>query len=187
MIYDSVDTVPAKIYFKILETNDLSLLTTGPASESELQEAWSKIEKENSSNTKEEDKATDLIKKIEGLEAKYESIKLAIKYLHKENDDELIDLLKGYGYMFTGNMTKDLNTITRESKALNIIIKRLQKKLPKQKIENKPTFDMIVLSCAAINGLGFVDTNTITLSQFNAHVEISNQKIEALQANGEGR
>jgi len=192
-LYDSADVIPAKLYFKIVANIELiTLLSSEELSEVELVDIWSKIHEDDieSSNDEKTSKIVNISKQIENLASKYESIKLAVFFLEKlmVEDKELINLLKKHHYKFTGDLKKDLEVIKRESQAIELIIKRLQKKLPQQNEENssKSTLDENILSYGIITGLGFIDTNAITLSQYRALVSTGNQKIKALENGSQG-
>ena len=188
-LYNSADIIPAKLYYKIVASGDLTRLSSKELPEKELAEIWETIQNEDAelSPGGKADKIINVSRKIEAIAAKYESVNLAVYYLDKceedEADEELINQLKEYHYKFSGDLHKDLETIARENKALILIIKRLQKQLPQQEEDNssKTTLDENILSYGIITGLGFIDTNTITLSQYRALVSTGNQKIKALE------
>lgn len=198
MIYDSIDIIPAKIFFKISDTGNLKLLVTDESvyDDNKLSLIWKNIEDENISldNTNSIQKVVDVTKKIESLYAKFEAIKLAVYYLKKKIDNELIDLLLSYGYKFKWNekeyslenklqYQKDLDKIERESQTIYDKIERLQQKLPKPK-ENKDKkipFDEVILGYGVITEAGFIDSNKITLTQYYALIKIGNEKIKSIE------
>lgn len=185
MIYDSLDIIPAKIFFRIQSSGDLFLLTDQNKSEQELKTIWELLESEHNeiNPNKDENRSLNIFRKMEELSSKYESIKLAVHHLKNHLDLELVDLLKSYNYKFTNNINKDLSRIERESKAFEVKISRIQSKLPKEKEEDKSviSFDQVVLSYSSLVGSGFVDTNSITITQYYALVNIGNQKLKALE------
>lgn len=189
-VFDSVDTIPAKLYYKIVTTGDISLLCSEKQPNKILEEAWENIQNQDAelSPGGKADKIINVSRKIEALAAKYEFAKLAVYHLENVEDEELINQLKKYGYKFSGDLQQDLKTIARENKALILIIKRYQKQLPQQDEEStsKSTLDENILSYGIITGLGFIDTNTITLSQYRALVSTGNQKIKALEDGKQG-
>lgn len=190
MTYDSPDIIPAKIYFKILETGEVELLSTKIKEFDKLVEIWEKINEEYVSENKsqKQDKSFDLYRRIEILGARYESIKLSVIGLKIEDDQELKDLLIKYGYKFSDDdEEKDLDRILRESESLQIKIENLRNQLPKVDTKKKLSFDETVLSYAAFTGSGFIDTNKITLTQYDALINIGNQKMKALESHGQGK
>lgn len=193
MIYD-FDTIPAKLFYKISETGNLDLLCTEKCTDEELKKAWIDILDKNDKydNTKSSKKVVDILKKVESLKAKYEAIRLAVHCLKRKVDDELIDLLKNYGYKFKwnekeyslGNLTqyqKDLEQIEKESEVIIFKIKELEEKLPKQKEEGKVPIDEVILGYAVILGMGFIDTNKITLVQHYTNIKLGNEKIKNIE------
>lgn len=201
MIYDSPETIPAKVYYKILDTGKLRLLTDDPnIKEEELKLVWDKIEEEYSSInkhvSKELKKVIDISKQIESLECKLQFVNLAVYYLRHVKDDELIDKLKSYGYSFKWvkpekdtEITEaiyqaDLDRVDRESEALTIKIGRLQLSMPKanKNESDEVPFDETVLMYAAFTGLGYVDPNSLPLTQYDAMIISGNKKMKALES-----
>lgn len=184
-MYDSIDVIPAKIYFKILETGDISLLSKEEEDAGVLALIWELIEAQHEELTqgKEEKKVLDLSKSIESLASRYESIRIAVYYLRREHDQELFDLLVGKGFNLDGDIQEALDRVDRESEGIIAKIERLSLKIPKINKESsaKTNFDKVVLSYGAITGLGFVDTNNITITQYYALIETGNEKIKALE------
>lgn len=191
MIYDSIDLMPAKLLFRIIETGDISLLSTEKKSDEELESIWEKIQEEHSqiNPNQEQNKAFNIYKKIEGLASRYQAISLAVHCMKTERDKELFVLLRNYGYKVTWrNLQEDLNRVERESKAIETKIARAKQQLPKQKknTSGQISFDEAVLGYASFTGAGFVDTNTITVPQYYALINIGNQKMKALE-NGKAK
>lgn len=186
MIYTSVDTIPAKIFFKILETGDVTLLTDEKVEENKLIDIWNTIKNEDAELAKnpKDTKVINVSKQIEAILAKMEAVNLAVFHLKVVKDDELMQMLKDYGYRFTDNLEKDLETIERETEGLIIKLKSYQRQLQKlvpdteETKENVP-FDECVLGYSAISGLMF-KPNTITQSEYRALIKIGNQKIKPL-------
>lgn len=200
MIYNSPETIPAKLYFKILNTEDLKLLSTESVSDEKLNEAWQKIEDEyseiNINKTDKQKKTVNIYKKIESLSSELSSIELCIYHLRSLKDDDLIEKLKSYGYKF--NWVKpeedteitdaiyhnDLDQIERFSEGLELKIKAEQRKLPKPKTKEESKeipFDQTVLMYAAFTGLGYVNPNIIPLTQYDAMIANGNEKMKSLE------
>jgi hypothetical protein len=200
MLYSSVDTIPGKLFYKIEETGDLSLLsTTKKHSPEEIQKAWLKIKEENSNQPGKANlnKLLTVSKRVEYLQATLEFVALSVHYLKVIMDEDLVSRLKEYGYQFNwvpGDNSEenrqvyieDVARVEREMNGLQIQVDAAKEKLPTpkeddEKKDSNSTFDVLCLSYASFAGFGFVDTNTIVLSQFNAILNIGNEKLKALK------
>lgn len=179
MIYKSIDTIPAKLFFKIIETEDVSLLSDERTPIEYLKVIWEgiKMEDEKNNPNSQKNKVIQTHAQIESYLAKLEFIKHAVHYLKIKEDEHLRELLKSEGYTY--NSEKDLDRILLQSDGINDRIERLKLKLPKQdKIKKNVPFDELVLSMAAITDLGFIDTNKITKTQFDGLLKITDSKIK---------
>lgn len=186
MIYRSAETIPAKLFFKILESEDYSLLSN-KKTDKDLKAIFENIKKEDNEmiSNREVFKVLNLSKRIESLSSRHESIKLIIYHLRSKFDQELLDILKDYGYKLTGDLQADLDIVERESDALDIKIKSLESKMPTQEGEQL-SFDENVLMYSAFTGLGYIDPNVLPLSQYRALINNGNKKIKSLE-NGNKR
>jgi hypothetical protein len=195
MIYDSYDIIPIKIFFKIEQTKDVTLLDTKKKkSKKILSVIWDNIkeQRELSNNSKKDKKVLNLSKEIEVLFNKYEATRFAVFVLQKkrafklENDAELINLLKNYGYtLHLNNYDKHLTQIYNENEELIKKIEDLRNELPEvEEDQTTTTLEKIVLSYSVVLGLGFVDVNTMTCAQYDAHILLGNEKLKSLQKNG---
>lgn len=204
MIYNSVDTIPGKLYYKIEATGNLLLLSDEDNPDvKKLEEAWNKIKKENENQpgSAKLKKILTVEKMIEHLSALNEAVGIAVHCLNAIKDMRLVNMLKEYEYHFDWKegidtdeneqlWNEDIKRISRESNAIQVRLDAAKEKLPKDSEEpdindSSATFDLTCLSHSTFVDAGFVDTNTIVLSQFNAIVHLSNQKIKALK-NGKG-
>ncbi|MEM6697419.1 MAG: hypothetical protein AAF599_03415 [Bacteroidota bacterium] len=188
MTYDSIEIIPAKLYFKIVETGNIKLLSTENTSEEDLQRIWVQIEKDHnqlSPPNKDANKVLNLSKKIEALGAKLQSVKISIRCLTYGEDEELMNKIKEYGYQFKGDLKSDLERIDRQSEDIKIKLDKIQKRMPKidNAGKNALSFDEAVMSYSAFTGSGFIDTNKITLTQYYSLISIGNKKIKALENN----
>ena len=178
MIYKTLDTIPAKIYYKIIETGDVSLLSDENISIEKLEVIWDEIKSQDETFNNDQNKRVKTFSKIESLQAKLESIQHAVFYLKIEDDLELIELLKSYGYTYRSN--SDLDRILLQSDGINDAIDKLRLKLPKENTNKKSIpFDEMVLSAGVIAGVGFIDTNTITKTQLDGILKITETKIKS--------
>lgn len=193
MIYNSLDIIPYKTFLKVLKTSDLTLLSTEALDENELQEAnlvsvWENLqeayEKINPSNESKE--ILRLSKKIEEYLTKYKVVTSAVECLLFEYNDELVAMLKKYGYNLTdSNYHKDLERISRESNAWLLKAERLQSQLPEEKTDNEKetNVDEVILGYCSATQLQF-DSNTISVTQFLAMQNVFKNKLKALENNG---
>ena len=189
MIYDSLDTIPAKIFFKIVKTGDVNLLSTKKTSKEHLQRVWETLENEDAEKNPQVNKEVDIYKYIESNISKYKAIQHAVYYLRIKEDEELIELLKSYKYKFTDDLQSDLDKVEKYSKGILLTIERLRSELPERSNEDakEVPFDEVVIGYGVISGTGFIDTNKITKNQYDALINIGNQKIKSLTKNGKER
>lgn len=201
-----VDIIPAKLYFRIEATNEVDLLGN-IFSDIEIsnEELWIEIQKEHdliATPNATASKTLSISSLMEELNAKHKSIKLAIVHLHNFMDLELIEMIQRHRYKFRSDYSSiedgalttshkefqaDLERIARESNALQIRIKNVSKRLPKQKKSNKGKnipFDEVVLSYAAFTGLGFINPNLITLSAYYAMINVGNEQMKQMKNGG---
>ncbi|WP_438423262.1 hypothetical protein [Aquimarina macrocephali] len=188
MIYDSIDIIPAKLFFKILQTGDVGLLSDENIDTGKLKKVWEELEHQHdlTLSSDEANKALKVSIKIEYLSAKYKSVNLAIKCLRHEPDAQLFEVLKNAGYQIEEGVEVDYDKIERENKAIEIIISRLQKKLPKQDDSKNNSLDEVIMTYCVVTNMGFIDSNKITLTQYYALINAGNQKIKALENGREG-
>lgn len=182
------DTIPFKLYFKVIESGNLSLLGEYPDNElskllDDINEQRGKQEKEGKS------KEVDIYCQMEALSNKYRAIQYSVYYLRQMQDDDLISMLKGMGYKFGEDFQESLNTIENISEGIIVKIEAIKKRLPKKKeTEAKEIpLDEVILSYCALLEMGFVDTNKVTLSQYDSIITLGNRKMEALNKGNDGR
>lgn len=195
MIHVSIETIPAKMYFRIQETGSVELLTDEKKPDiPKLQEIWAELKKQHGKlpESHERKRTHSLYVRLEQLSAKLESTTLAIHHLQSLFDQELLEILISYEYLTEGYVVKsqeqfqkDLKKIFRETEALQIKMDAIKIRLPKVKDEKKITFDQSVMAYAAFTGSGFIDPNLITLTQYYALVNMGKDKIKSLE-NGKG-
>lgn len=202
MVHISPETIPAKVYFKIIDGGPLTLLTDEKNVSNEvLEAAWKSIETNyKRDDNKEQTKTLDLQKRMERFSARLESVVLSVHYLRTIKDDELISNLKGWNFRFDWKKENeyeseaiaeaiyqnDLNRIERESETIKHKIDRLMVQLPKRDENDDAedvamSFDESVLMYAAFTGLGYVNPNDIPLTQYDALIKAGNKKMKALE------
>jgi len=174
-MYNSIDNLPIVIFFKIIETNDLSLLNADKP-----QEVWEKIYEEykaiDPNNTI--NKTVRLKRQIDGLTANYRAVRIAVELLKKQKDSELIEMLQSNGYTLTKqNFNSDLDTIVRESKALMLQVETLKDELPETTTKGADIFKVLA-SFSSILGFDF-DYNKISVRKYLAVKEQVENKVKA--------
>ena len=199
MTYNTVDTIPAKLYFKILANGHVNLLTDLEVVETidegaenvitkkELDTIWINIQNEDAELQQDpkNDKVVSISTNIEKLLARLESIHLSVFYLKVMPDDEdILNHLKTYGYKFTDDIKADLERIERETEGILLKVKnynrQLEKLKPKKNNGKSVPFDETVLGYGVVTGLTY-RTNQITLSEYRALINVGNQKMKAIE------
>lgn len=189
MIYNSLDIIPYKTFLKVLGTGNVSLLSDDDkAKHEDLVSVWEKLHEEhlNKQQSPEAQKTFITSKEIDFLKGKYKIVLMACDSLRFDVDDDLIDLLRDYGYTIrtTDNDTyhNDLDQIERETDAYEVKINRLKDKLPKRN-DNEEEYDIddVMASYSAILGFDF-DYNTITYTKFYGLQKQVQSKIKAFES-----
>jgi Zn-dependent M32 family carboxypeptidase len=173
MTYKTLETIPYKIFIKIVENleKNLHLLSAEVLTINELSEIWNSIYAEYSEINPQTtyDKTLYLVREICYLETKYQIIQFSIESLLFAKSPELIELLDQYGYKVSfDNYIESLEKIKRESHGISNKIKNLKHQLPKIKpdSENKKTnTDELLAFYSAVIGFDF-DYNTISVTKF---------------------
>lgn len=179
MIYRTIDTIPAKLFFKIVETENVKLLCTTKTNE-DLSIIWESIKAQDEANNPDskQNKVVEVSAEIESYLAKLNFIKHAVYYLKIKDDTELKEVLAENGYTY--ETKEQLERILLQSDGINDKIDRLRLKLPKpNKNQKHVPIDEMILSCGVISGAGFIDTNSITKTQLDALIKITESKIKA--------
>ncbi|MCH2231677.1 MAG: hypothetical protein MK105_15185 [Crocinitomicaceae bacterium] len=190
MIYKSIEEIPAKLFFKILETGEVSLLSTKKTKKN-LSKIWEGILEQDLklTGTKTQQKTLNVKKEIKKLNLHIKTVESSIYLLRQQDDQDIREILISLRYQFKDNLQEDLLKIENYVKDISVKIKSWEKKLPKQREtqqSKKTTFDQTVISYSIITELGFIDTNKITQSQFRALETTTKQKIATLN-NGKKR
>lgn len=186
MIYDTLDILPIKLYYKIDASNEVKLLAVNEnAEESKLTELWANLKADFSELDKSEvsKKVFRVSKEISNLEATYHAVLMSCECLGFDYDEELIDVIKGYGFDFNFKNTEEyysaLEKTVRDAKSCVVKINNLKKQLPKNNDDsNKITLDEIMASYSSTLGFDF-DYNAISCTKFFA---LKNQVANKLKA-----
>ena len=172
MIY-TLDSIPAKLFFRINTTGELNLLSDTSLSESKLEELWQPIltyYQKNSGN-KTKDTELELYKTIQSLNSRLVAIKNTVSSLRMKRDEELEQYLKSNGYQLTDqNYLEDLKRIDLLSETILLKIEKHNATLEssKNKSQGSLTFEEILIGYLSILGFGFKDANSITLLEYLA-------------------
>ena len=100
MIYKNIDTIPYKLFVKIAETGDVSLLSDTTEDVELLSDIWNKIYDEHlaRNQTTESKKIFKISKDIDGLLTTNKVVLTACECLKFQFNQELFDLIIGLGY-----------------------------------------------------------------------------------------
>lgn len=182
----TIETIPAKIYFQIIDTGETSLLSTEEDIDTEL--LWETIRSEGEKLLRKEskNKVLELSKSMQRFYVKYESVKNSIFYLRRKRDEELEDLIRSFGYKITNaNFEKDLDRIENKIESLKVKIAREKKKIDAipQSQQNSSTFEDVFMSYLAILGYGFRSANSVTFKEFAAMEKSVTNKIKSIESN----
>jgi len=170
MIYKTLDTIPYKLFIKISQEHDYSLLCydNEVLTESELIDLWDSIHAEYLSlNPSSDDKRILKIHaEIYHFQAKYNYVIIACRILSWDYDKETIDQLIEYGYSITHEtFLSDLERIQKEAEGLLVKADAMADDLPKQdENEAKYSVDDMLASYSVFLGMD-LDFNTITASK----------------------
>lgn len=190
MIYDSLDTIPYKLFIKIATTNDFKLLSDTETDFEVLEKVWNKLYDEHLKYDKSKDnkKVFRLSKEIEALKNQQKVVLIAVSCLSFDYNEDLVKILRDYGYTLrndnTENYYDDLKRISREANGIKFKINVLSKQLPQQeedsKVENEYTVDDIMASYTMIVGYD-IDYNTVTYTKFHAIQKQVHLKIKSTE------
>lgn len=186
MIYKSLEYLPYKIFIKIVQTMDLSLLSDQPMDPIQLKAIWAELWKEHLAftNTPESTKVFTLEKEVSYLKSMRKVILMACESLSFDWDDDLVELVRGYGYTIRNENAEeyylDLKRVIRESKGIMVKLNQIEKQLPKQSKDQQFNLDDVLASYSAILGIDF-DYNLISYTKFYGLQKQVNAKIKSLE------
>lgn len=122
----TIETLPIVTFVKIAETNELQrLLKYHPNNKYlsrfviwafKLKQHWAKIGEEYSKHdkSKKKDKVKQLKEKLSKQNGKYYAIITALEVLKYGSDDDMLEILKSYGYTIKGEYWKGLEMIYKQ-------------------------------------------------------------------------
>lgn len=173
-MYNSLDTLPIKCFYRIVETGDLSLLNPETETSTEqLKDVWANLYQDFQSkdNNQLSKKTFRISVEIETLIIKYNLVGMCVNALRFDYDDELIAILKKLGYKITKeNYLNDLEKAEKYSEGILMSIEQLKQQLPKAKVEkNEFSIDDVLASFCSSLGFNIGDFNKITCSEYFAY------------------
>ena len=120
MTYTSLDTIPLKLFYQIMSSGDVSLLTDDKNELKNVSKLWEQIkaEFEELDPTNQIQKTFRTLKEIEEYKTQYNGIQFAIEALKFDRDLDLENQLREFGFKLTEDtFIDDLETINNESQA----------------------------------------------------------------------
>lgn len=190
MKYSSLDTIPYKLFVKISQTNDYSLLSDEETDISVLKSIWEGMYNEHLSSNQTDDskKVFRISKDVENLLSLNRIVLMACESLRFEFNDDLIVFLKNIGYQFDNEDTEtyydSLGRIEREANAYIIKAENFKDMLPKGvDSESKHNVDDVMASYCVILGFNIGDFNTLTYRAFYGFEKSVTSKIKAMNQN----
>lgn len=188
MIFDSLDKIPYKLFFKIADTLDVSLLSDTEQDSDVLLEIWQTLHEEhlNRKGSYQEKKTFRISKEIDSLECKYKATLMACQALKFDFDNDLFELLTiEYGFTLRTDdeivYYQDIERIERESKSFKVKIGVLSKLLPKEEQGDHYNVDDVMASYCSILGFQIGDFNAITYTAFYGYEKQVHAKIESIK------
>lgn len=189
MIYDSLDIIPYKTFFKIAESGNFALLSDTEKDPEVLSKIWDSLYEQHieiAGASSQEKKTFRISKQISALETQYKVILMACDALKFDFSQELFEILTvDYGYTLRTTDEKvyyeDIEQIERESKALKVKINTLSKLLPKVDQGQEYNIDDVMASYCSILEFQIGDFNTITYTAFHSYEKQVHNKIEHIR------
>lgn len=187
MIYDTLDVLPVKTFYKIQETSNFNLLNPKNIEIEDLPSLFDDLSDEFNKLDKGEgfDREFILQKEISHLESKVKFLTLGVEILRFEYDDEIKNTIeKEIHHKIRTNRTeyyyKDLERIEKKTLLINAKIQRLkdQQKSNNGRESSNSTIDDMLASICTILGVSF-DFNTIPCTTYIAYKKQTQSKIKA--------
>ncbi|HEX8576979.1 MAG TPA: hypothetical protein VF677_11860 [Flavobacterium sp.] len=191
MTYKTLDTIPYKLFVKISETGDISLLSDTEANIEVLAGIWEQLYEEHLSKnqTTESKKILKLSKEIDSLLTLNKVVLMACECLKFDFDQELFSIIVGLGYQLSVSDNKsyyeDIKLIEREANAYIVQAENYKSMLPEKKGNENQDYnvDDVMASYSAILGFNIGDFNLVTYNAFYGYEKQVNAKIKALKIN----
>lgn len=188
MIYNTLDILPIKTFYKIQETGNIDLLNPSNApSEIDFSELFDHLSDQFNMLDKGDDFDREFMleKEISHLESKVKLLTLGVDILRFEYNDEIkLIVEKEIHHKIRTNRTeyyyKDLERIDKKILLVNSKIQRLldQRKSNNGNASSNSTIDDMLASICSILSVSF-DFNTIPCTTYLAYKKQTNSKIKA--------
>lgn len=184
MTYDSLEILPYKLFLKISNSGDVSLLTDDKEQLLTAAKLWEKLQEEF--NLLDPDnklkKLLRTLVEIEEYRNQYDGLQIAIKALRFDRDIDLENEIREQGFTLTeDSFDHDLDRVEQESQALLMFIEELEATLPNHNGEKATNIDKIILGYGSFTGMQYTDTNAITVTQFYALKELFDEKLKVVK------
>jgi len=188
MIYDSLDILPIKTFYKIQETGNIDLLNpSNDPRDIDFNELFDRLSDQFNMLDKGDDFDRELVleKEIAHLESKVKFLTLGVDILRFAYNDEIkLIIEKEIHHKIRTNRTeyyyKDLERIDKKILIINSTIQRLldQRKSNNGNASSNSTIDDMLASICSILSVSF-DFNTIPCTTYLAYKKQTNSKIKA--------
>ena len=184
MTYDSLEILPYKLFLKISNTGDVSLLTDDKEKILSADKIWEKL-LEEFNQLDPSNKLKKLVRtlvEIEEYRCQYDGLQIAINSLKFDRNIDLENAIREQGFTLTeDNFEDDLLRVEQESQALLMFIDELEATLPTYNGEKATNIDKVILGYGSFTGMQYTDTNSITVTQFYALKELFDEKLKVVK------
>lgn len=179
MIYDSIDNIPLKLYYKIEVSKNYSLLSDKVIDVVKAKNIFLSIKKEYEKLVPpKKNRSLTSVSNINEYDCKKRACLLAVAVLRKGYNAKMANILKSNDFQVNENtLQKDLDTIELEIEGLDFLIEDIVKQLKLKKQDKKITFDTYYAYATKILGV-LLDANKLTLSQHISYTEVVNKELE---------
>lgn len=183
MIYRSINDLPVVLYYEILKTGNVSLLSTEKVKSDELLELWQKIKDDfnERDNSQLNNKILTILKHYEYYILKYDVVNRICESLKFSFNQELIDLLDSMGYKINPEKyIEDIERIKKNAEGLLVKANHFKAQLPKETDNDKDEFNIEDVLASFSNVLGFHigRYNEITCTEYFALKKQVSNKIK---------
>lgn len=189
MKYKNLDEIPYKLFIKIANTGNVTLLDEDEKDITLLGEIWQKMYNEhlNRNESSESKKIFKLSKDIDSLLATNKVMLMACESLRFEYNIDLHELVKSYGFKLNTEDSysyyKSIEKIEREANAFVVKAERYKYMMPlvnEEKKKDKYSIDDIMASYCTILGFNIGDFNTISYNAYRGYEKQVKNKIDNL-------
>lgn len=179
MIYDSIDTIPLKLYFKIESTKAYQLISDKIIDIKKAKNTFLEIKKEYEKIVPPKHNNTlDKLSNLNQYDCQKRACVIAIYILKNGWNSQMANILNTNGFKITeATHEQDLIKIESEIEGIDFLMEDIIKQLNLKKDEKKITLDTYYAYASKILGV-LLDANNITLSQHLSYTEVVNKEIE---------